>query len=130
MAEQTPAERVQAISTKIIEWENERDELQEAIDNSKLTIASILGDGTHLEGDFKVEIYTGKQFNEAYARKNLTPEQIKRASAEVTVFSAKTAQDREFDAEGNIIKGLTEDEYALAQKPHDKKTVKIEVRKD
>lgn len=115
----TDEQRV-SIAGKIKVLQSEVDERLEAIDNLKRTLSEDLGVIKTTVGDFFIDVYQSKQFNAAYAKKMLPAEAIKRATKMVPTFTAATAQEREWDADGNIIKGLTEEEYALAQKPSDK----------
>jgi len=126
----TDEQRV-SIAGKIKVLQSEIDERTEAIENLKRTLSEDLGVIKTTVGDFFIDVYQSKQFNAAWAKKMLPAEAIKRATKMVPTFTAATAQDRAWDADGNIIKGLTEEEYALAQKPSDKGlSVKIELVED
>ena len=126
----TPEQRVD-IAGKIKVLQDEIDEREEAIAHLKATLAKDLGEGTVKEGDFTIKVYQSKQFNAAYAKKVLPPEAIKRATKMVPTFTAATAKEREWDIDGNIIKGLTEEEYELAQKPSDNGlSVKVDLDND
>lgn len=117
-------ERAKNLARKIKLLQIERDERDEAIENMKTTLAELLGPtealtiGDRDSGFFKVDVYQGATFNEAYGKKG-HPElwdKAKVTKETVTSASAKAA--------------LTPEEYALFQKPHEKTTVKIEFLSD
>lgn len=117
-------ERAKALARQIKLHQIERDELDEAIEFKKAALADLLGPtealtiGDRDHGFFKVDVYQGATFNEAYGKKG-HPElwdKAKVTKETVTSASAKAA--------------LTPEEYALFQKPHDKTTVRVEFLTD
>jgi len=132
MTEQLTEEQRIAYAGRIKVLQDEIEDREEAIKNLKAKLAADLplGEatvGTNDKGYASVTVYQHKAFNAAYGRKNLTPEAVKRATKLMPTFTAATAKDREYDMDGNIIKGLTEEEYALCQKPSDELSVKVEL---
>lgn len=117
-------ERAKALARQIKLHQIERDELDEAIEFKKAALAELLGPtealtvGDRDSGFFKVDVYQGATFNEAYGKKARPDlwEKAKVTKEAVTSASAKAA--------------LTPEEYALFQKPHDKTTVRVEFLSD
>lgn len=117
-------ERAKALARQIKLHQIERDELDEAIEFKKAALADLLGPtealtlGDRDTGFFKVDVYKGATFNEAYGKKARPDlwEKAKVTKDTVTSASAKSA--------------LTAEEYALFQKPHDKTTVRVEFLSD
>lgn len=117
-------ERAKALARQIKLHQIERDELDEAIEFKKAALADLLGPtealtvGDRDSGFFKVDVYQGATFNEAYGKKARPDlwEKAKVTKETVTSASAKAV--------------LTADEYALFQKPHEKTTVKVEFLTD
>lgn len=58
---------------KILELEAERDELIEAIKNMRATLADKTDEGTNVIGDYVVTRSMTTRFDDALAKKNLTP---------------------------------------------------------
>lgn len=132
MTEQLTEEQRINYAGRIKVLQDEIEDREEAIKNLKAKLAADIPEGTATvgtndKGYAEVTVYRHKAFNAAFGRKNLTPDAIKRATKLVPTFTAATAKDREYDLEGNIIKGLTEEEYALCQKPSDDLSVKVEL---
>lgn len=118
------AERAKVLARQIKLHQIERDELDEAIEDKKAALADLLGTAEGLtvgdrdSGYFKVDVYQGATFNEAFGKKARPDlwDKAKVTKETVTSASAKAV--------------LTADEYALFQKPHDKTTVKVEFLTD
>lgn len=116
------------IARRIVTIQAEQAELEEAIQNLKGKLAEVLPEGDNVVGDneqgfLKVVVYQSKQFNEAYGKKN-HPELWEKHAVNKRVLDSATAKAA-IKAEE-----MTEDEYALFQKPSDKKSVKIELVDD
>jgi hypothetical protein len=111
-------DQINNIAGRIKVLESDKEDIETAIANLKTTLEGALGDGEHYEGDFKIEVFTGKMLNAAYAKKN-QPDLFAKGSKMVSTFNAKTANEL-----------LEPYEYALVQKPNDKKTVKVSLRED
>lgn len=117
-------ERATALARQIKLHQIARDELDEAIEFKKAALADLLGPtealtvGDRDSGFFKVDVYQGATFNEAYGKKARPDlwDKAKVTKEAVTSASAKAV--------------LTPEEYALFQKPHDKTTVKVEFLTD
>lgn len=132
MSELSKEARAALIARKIEVAQSEAKELDEFIENLKTKLAEELGEGETQVGDptngyHNIVVYQHKAFNAAYGRKMLPADAIKRATVNKPVFDSASAKAQEWDEDGNIVKGLTDEEYALAQKPSDKGlSVKIE----
>jgi hypothetical protein len=98
---------------------------EEAVENLKGVVAANLPLGETLLQDpddedltLKATVYVSKTFNEGYGKK-ARPDLWEKAAVETKVLTSATAK-----------KALTEEEYALFQKPSDKTSVKVEVVND
>lgn len=113
-------ERAVAIVDRIITLQDQRDDIELAIDNLKLKLASLYDDtpGDYEESGRKITVYFHKAFNKAHAEAN-EPELVKKGSEEQPVFTAATAK-----------KLLTPEEYARVQKVSTTPSVKIELLED
>lgn len=116
----TTEERKAGIARKIKGLEAQIEELEEARDNLKETLGTLVGEGEETVGDnengwLKVTSYLGKKYDEAYGKRN-APELWEKHAVEVRVLPSATAKAK-----------LTEEEYARFQKPNSKRTVKVEV---
>lgn len=60
---------------KILELQAQRDELDEAIKNMRATLADEVDLGENLIGEFKVTKTVTTRFDDAMAKKNLTPQE-------------------------------------------------------
>ena len=108
------------IASKIEVLQSEKKDIEEAIENYKEKMAVILGEGEKTIGSqetgfYKFNAYVGKPFNAAQAEKNLPHERWLAASKAGRVTTAALAK-----------KVLTEEEYALCQKPNGKTTIVVE----
>jgi peptidoglycan hydrolase CwlO-like protein len=109
---------------KIKELQAQVEELTEAIDNLKAKEAELLPDGENIVGDnengyLKVTVYQSKTYNEAWGKSNNPEVFEKYAQPVLTLGSAAVAKA-----------AMTDEEYALFQKPSAKKSVKVEVMKE
>lgn len=111
------------IVAKIADYQSQIADLEEAVKNYKLKLAEQLGEGEEVVGDnengyTKVIVYRHKVFNETYGKK-LRPDlwdKAKRTKEYVDAAAAKAA--------------LTEEEYAVFQKPSLDLSVKLETVHD
>lgn len=109
---------------KIKQLQAEVAQYLEAIENLKATVAKNLPVGDTIlydpetEESLKATVYTAKQYNEAYGKKN-RPDLWTAHAVTKLVLDSATAK-----------KELTPEEYAEFQKPSDKVSVKVEVVND
>lgn len=116
-------DRVFNAAARVKELQAEVDERLEEIENLKSFIANNIPEGETLLGDdergfIKAQVYTSKQFNEAWGKKN-HPEVWEKYAEPVFKLDSTIAR-----------KKMTEEEYALFQKPSEKTSVKLEVVND
>lgn len=64
---------VEKMAAKVLELQAQRDELDEAIKNMRATIAEHIDLGENLIGEFKLVKTMTTRFDDALAKKNLTP---------------------------------------------------------
>ncbi len=64
---------VEKMAAKVLELQAQRDELDEAIKNMRATIAENIDLGENLIGEFKLVKTMTTRFDDALAKKNLTP---------------------------------------------------------
>jgi len=122
MTELTDEQRKAKIARQIVALQAEIAERAEAVDNLKAKLAELVGETTepYVVGDNDngyqlITVYKGKAFNEAFGKKN-QPE-----------LWAKHAEEKKVLTSARAKSVLTEEEYALFQKPNDKTTVKVEL---
>lgn len=118
-------ERVAAIARKIKELQAQEEQVAEAIRNLKAKQVELLdGDlGDHIVGDnengyLNVIVYQHKTFNEGYG-KGQRPDLWDKAKVTMDVVTSASAKA-----------ALTEEEYAVFQKPSAALSVKVEVVDD
>jgi len=110
------SEQIENALVKIKQLQSDEAEIKEAIDNYKRFVADNMPDGESDFGNFHVSVYTYKKYDEAYGKKN-APALWDKFAVEKRVLDSKTAREN-----------LSEDDYALFQKPSAGKTVRVDVK--
>jgi len=125
MTELTDAQRQAKIARQIVGLQAEIAERAEAVDNLKAKLAELVGTttepvvvGDNDNGYQLITVFKGKAFNEAYGKKAQPELWEKHAESKKVLTSARAKSV------------LTDEEYALFQKPNDKTTVKVELADD
>jgi hypothetical protein len=114
MTDDRVSEQVVRAAAKIKQLQSDIADNEEAVRNLKRFIADNTPEGTTTQGDYKIEVYTYKKFDEAYGKRQ-NPELWAEHAVEKRVLDSATAK-----------RVLTEDEYALFQKPSADKSVKVD----
>lgn len=110
-------ERRAKLAAKIIELQSQRDEIDEAITNLKASLSEGINEGKTTSGDFWIEKYMNTRWDDATAKKNLSPEDYAKTLGEAKSTSAK--------AKAN----LSEEEFKKGQKSFDF-IIKVGLRDD
>lgn len=116
-------ERAYSASKRIAQLQAEIAEREEEVENLKQFVANLVPTGETMLGDeergyIKAVVIEGKMFNEAWGKKQ-RPDLWEKYAVAKFVLDSATAK-----------KVLSEEEYAVFQKPNNKTTVKIEVQHD
>lgn len=93
----TVEEQIKKISARILEIKSQKEELEEAEKNLRSTLSELVDNGQTLVGDFKINRRNNVRFDDALARKNLTPheyEQIAVLKADSKRAAALLEADR------------------------------------
>ena len=112
-------EQIVNIGNKITVLQSEVADRLEAIENLKTKLAENLPHNEEqLVGDFKVNIFLGKKFDEAFGKKT-QPQLWEKYAEEKKVLTSALAKAK-----------MDPEEYALFQKPNSKTTVTVSLRED
>ena len=101
---------------RIIELNAQQAEIEEAIKNLRAKIGEVVDDGDTLVGDFKINKHTNRRFDDALAKKNLSPEKydsiavLKADSKKAAALLDEEELDKCKKTFGSVVKvGLRED---------------------
>lgn len=106
-------DQIERTVVKIMELQSQAADIDQAIKNYKKFISDNAPEGINPYGEFKVEVYTYKKYDEAYGKKN-NPELWAEHAVEKRVLDSATAK-----------RVLSEEDYAKFQKPSADKSVKV-----